>query len=436
MRCRAWTSRADAVVDVAGTPAAAPAHAPSAVFPQATGADELTASGIDGRGVGVAVVDTGITKLPDFAGRVIGGVDLSGEGNAYKDSYGHGTFVAGLVAGNGASSNGAYVGEAPNANLVAVKVAGKSGQTNASTVILGLQWILANQKAMGIKVANLSLGVKVTRSSRREPLDLAVERAWQQGLVIVTSAGNSGPSNGTVTVPGDDPLVITVGASDDQGTATTADDTMSTFSSAGPTSVDGWVKPDLVAPGRSVVSLRAPGSAIDTANPTARIGTANFVGSGTSFSAAITSGAVALVAQANPTATPDAIKGWLLGSAANGPVGNVFVDGHGQLDVATAAKGGPILRQTAPTGAIPTPGSTVSLAATWASSAWNGSAWNGSAWNGSAWNGSAWNGRAWNGSAWNGSAWNGSAWNGSAWNGSAWNGSAWNGSAWNGSAWN
>src|SRR4051794_247606 len=282
---------ADAVVDVAGTPAAAPAHAPSAVFPRATGADELTASGIDGRGVGVAVVDTGITKLPDFAGRVIGGVDLSGEGNAYKDSYGHGTFVAGLVAGNGASSNGAYAGEAPNANLVAVKVAGKSGQTNASTVILGLQWILANQKAMAIKVANLSLGVKVTRSSRREPLDLAVERAWQQGLLIVTSAGNSGPSNGTVTMPGDDPLVITVGASDDQGTATTADDTMSTFSSAGPTSVDGWVKPDLVAPGRSVVSLRAPGSAIDTANPTARIGTANFVGSGTSFSAAITSGA-------------------------------------------------------------------------------------------------------------------------------------------------
>jgi serine protease AprX len=221
---------------------------------------------------------------------------------------------------------------------------------------------------------------------------------------------------------------------------------MSAFSGVGPTSVDGWIKPDLVTAGQSVVSLRAPGSTIDTAFPSAVVGAANFVGSGTSFSAAITSGAAALVVQlgllqgrggnARSGARPDAVKAKLLGSATAGPLGNPFVDGHGQLNAFWAA----INRNVSLTQAIPTfptlAGSDVSLSTTWSGSAWNGSAWNGSAWNGSAWNGAAWTGSAWNGSAWNGSAWNGSAWNGSAWNGRAWNGSAWNGSAWNGSAWN
>jgi serine protease AprX len=245
--------------------------------------------------------------------------------------------------------------------------------------------------------------------------------------------------------------VITVGAVDDGGHTNPNTDTMTTFSSVGPTNPDGWYKPDLVSSGRSVVSLRDPGSTIDTEYPTARVGTGNFVGSGTSFSAAIVSGAAALLLAADPSYSPNVVKGTLLATTNPGPVGNPFVDGHGILDVAGAVSSAPATLIQPLFGINIAMGATVSLEwsgaasswndVNWSGSAWNGSAWNGSAWNGSAWNGSAWNGSAWNGSAWNGSAWNtadwsGSAWNGSAWNGSAWNGSAWNGSAWNGSAWN
>jgi serine protease AprX len=434
-------------VDVTGAAQAAP-HAPSAVFPDTTGATAL-AEDHDrfdgkvnrlGKGVTVAVLDTGITQLPDFKDRLVAGVDFSGEGDPFKDSFGHGTFVSGLIAGNGASSSRAYVGEAPGASLASIKVAGVSGSTDLATVIKGIQWAIDNKNALDIGVLNISMGTPPFPSSVINPLDLAVEAAWKSGIVVVTSAGNTGPINGTITSPGDDPLVITVGALDDNGTADAADDTMTDFSAVGPTAVDGWFKPDLVTAGRSVVSLRAPGSTIDKANPAARIGKTNFVGSGTSFSAAITSGAAAILRQLEPKATPDKIKGRLLAGASPGPVGSPFVDGFGSLNILKSSTIKAVLKQTAPT--VPTPlGTDVSLFVSGAGSAWNGSSWNdtswaGSAWNGSSWNGSSWNGSSWNGSSWNGSSWNGSSWNGSSWNGSSWNGSSWNGSAWNGSSWN
>jgi serine protease AprX len=425
------------VNDVAPSAPAA-ARAPAAVFPQLTGASRLVAGGITGKGVNVAVLDTGIANVPDFAGRLVGGIDLSGGGDPFSDSFGHGTFVAGLIAGNGASSAGHYLGEAPGAGLVSIKVAGATGVTDVATVIAGINWAVANQASDHISILNLSLGAVPTQSTVLNPLDRAVEVAWRSGITVVASAGNSGPFNGTVVSPGDDPLVITVGALDDKGTVAAADDTVSPFSSVGPTNPDGWFKPDLVSSGRSVVSVRAPDSTIDTNYPSARIGTGNFVGSGTSFSAAIASGAAALVAETIGSANPDSIKARLLAGTTPGPTGNPFVDGHGSLNAfwASALPRLPIsLNQVTP--ATPTAvDATVQLQNTWNGSAWNGSNWNGSAWNGGAWNGGAWNGSAWNGSAWNGSAWNGSAWNGSAWNDSAWNDSAWNGSAWNGSAWN
>ncbi|MHB8329607.1 MAG: S8 family serine peptidase, partial [Acidimicrobiales bacterium] len=418
-----------------------------------TGATQLWSQGDTGQGVNVAVVDTGIDSLPDFAGRMVGGIDLSGEGNPWQDSYGHGTFVAGLIAGNGASSDGAYTGEAPGAGLVSVKVAGANGETDLATVLAGINWVIRNKGPLHIGVMNLSFGVQPFESTVSNPLDQAVESAWKAGIVVVAAAGNAGPFNGTILSPGDDPLVITAGALDDQGTASTADDTMTTFSSVGPTTPDGWIKPDLVASGRSVVSLRAPGSTVDQQNPSARIGSANFVGSGTSFSSAITSGAAALVLQSIQGARPDDVKGRLLAGAAPGPVGNPFVDGHGSLDVPGAIALGPgnsvHLTQKPPT--QPTPSNTtVSLATNWTGSAWNGanyngsftggswngSSWNGGSWNGSSWNGSSWNGFTWGGGAWNGGSWNGSSWNGGSWNGSSWNGSSWNGSSWNGSSWN
>ena len=322
-------------------------------------------------------------------------------------------------------------------------MAGSSGQTDLATVIAGVGWTILNASNDNIRVLNMSLGYVPLLSTALDPLDQAVEKAWESGIVVVTSAGNDGPGNGSILSPGDDPLVITAGALDDQGQTNPADDVMTPFSSIGPTTPDGLFKPDLVTSGRSVVSLRAVlGSTIDAANPTARVGSSNFVGSGTSFSAAITSGAAALLLADHPSDTPSMVKAALLGTTTPGPVGNPFVDGHGDLNVAAAAAAGPMNITQSPL-LLPTlPGETVSLETTWTGSTWNGSTWNGSTWNGSTWNGSTWNGSTWtpwstwNGSTWNGSTWNGSTWNGSTWNGSTWNGSTWNGSTWNGSTWN
>jgi serine protease AprX len=442
----------DVSVSVQSTTASTGPHAPSDAFLQETGSTSLASEGDTGKGVTVAVLDTGIDNLPDFSGRLIGGVDFTSENNPYQDSYGHGTFVAGLIAGNGASSNGQYSGEAPHARLVSVKVAGADGITHLGTLISGLQWAVDNRSTYGIKVLNISLGFLPSQSTVNNPLDHAVEATWNSGIAVVASAGNAGPFNGTILSPGDDPLVITAGALDDMATTPVTDDEMNDFSSAGPTSPDGWVKPDLVTSGRSVVSLAAPGSTIYNEFPSARIGSANFVGSGTSFSAAITSGAVALVLADSPGLSPNQVKARLLGTAGPGPIGNPFVDGHGALNAYAAATAGPMDFSQSGAGVTPTSlGTTVSLTPTrpvdtwntklWSGLSWyqtpsNGWAWNGWAWNGSDWNGWAWNGRAWNGWAWNGAAWNGEDWTGRAWNGAAWTGSAWNGAAWGGRAWN
>ena len=444
----------DISVSIPSTTDSTGSHTPSDAFLPETGATQLASDGDTGQGVTVAVLDTGIDNLPDFSGRLVGGVDLTSENNPYQDSYGHGTFVAGLIAGNGTSSNGEYSGEAPSANLVSIKVAGADGTTSLGTLISGLQWAVDDQSRYGIKVLNISLGIQPSQSTVINPLDQAVEAVWNSGIAVVASAGNGGPFNGTILSPGDDPLVITAGALDDMATASTTDDEMNDFSSVGPTSPDGWVKPDLVASGRSVISLAAPGSTIFNDYPSGRVGSANFVGSGTSFSAAITSGAAALVLAANRGLTPNQIKARLLGNTSPGPVGNPFVDGHGALNAYAAATSGPMNFNQSAASLIPaSPGATVSLSPTrpvdtWNTKLWSGLAWNQSPSNGWAWNGWAWNGddwndwssRAWNNWAWNGAAWNGEdwssrAWNESGWSGSAWDGAAWNGQGWNGSAW-
>jgi serine protease AprX len=446
----------DVSVSVQSTVESTGPHTPSDEFLQQTGATQLFGDGDTGQGVTVAVIDTGIDDLPDFAGRLIGGVDLSGGNDPFQDDYGHGTFVAGLIAGDGASSGGQYEGEAPGADLVSIKVAGPNGVTDLGTLIQGLQWAVSNRLAYNIRVLNMSLGFQPFESTVVNPLDQAVQAAWDSGIAVVASAGNAGPSNGTILSPGDDPLVITVGALDDMAQPAVADDEMTNFSSAGPTSPDGWVKPDLVTSGRSVVSLAAPGSTIYDENPSARIGSGNFVGSGTSFSTAITSGAAALVLSANPALTPDELKARLLGTTSPGPIGNPFVDGHGAMNAYAAATAGQMNLSQSVAGTVLTLlGATVplspvgSFADSWNASLWSGVSWSqasaggpmgngpdGSAWNGSAWNGFAWSSRAWNDGGWASAAWDGQAWQGSAWDGSAWEGSAWNGSAWNGSAWN
>jgi serine protease AprX len=447
----------DLSVSVQSVPESTGPHTPSDAFLPQTGATQLAAAGDTGQGVTVAVLDTGIDSLPDFSGRLIGGVDLTGGNNPFQDSYGHGTFVAGLIAGDGTSSGGQYSGEAPGANLVSIKVAGTSGMTDLATLISGLEWTADHAGAYGIKVLNISFGFQSSQSTVLNPLDQAVEAVWNSGIAVVTSAGNAGPFNGTILSPGDDPLAITAGALDDMASTSASGDEMNDFSSVGPTAADGWAKPDLVTSGRSVVSLAAPGSTIYNDYPSARIGTGNFVGSGTSFSAAITSGAAALVLADNPGITPDQLKARLLGNTNPGPVGNPFVDGHGALNAYAAATAAPMDFNQSGSGLISTLlDLVVSLLPirgvnTWNAGLWSGltadqgpgtaggstgRAWNGLAWNGSDWNGWAWTGRAWNEGAWSGAAWNAGDWAGRAWNGDGWAGSAWNGAAWSGRAWN
>ena len=433
-----------------------PLHAASAVYSKAVGADRLWTEGVDGEGIAVAVVDTGVAKVADLAGRVVGGVDFSGGNDPYKDEFGHGTFVAGLIAGNGASSSGQYKGVAPKAKIVSIKIAGADGSSDVSHVLAAMQWAVSFRADYGIRVLNLSLGTDSTQSYHLSPLNAAVERAWDNGIVVTVSSSNNGPGAGTVTKPGDDPLVITVGASDDKGTPGRGDDVMAGFSGQGPTVADGLTKPDLVAPGRSVISLRAPGSAIDAAYPGSRVGSAYFKGSGTSFSTAIASGAAALLLEREPGLTPDQIKARLLGSAGTGPAGDPNVDGHGSLDAYAAAHAGTYdsanvgVPRSLGTGSINLDRGSLQvqiqlglipdllglllqpvyqvlfgtdltaqnlvfdslefLTSEWSSSRWYDSQWDSSRWYSSRWYSSRWYSSRWYSSRWYGATWYGIAW--------------------------
>jgi serine protease AprX len=266
----------------------------------------------DGDGVAVAVVDTGVSPAADLRNAVAKRVDFT-PGHDGIDRFGHGTHMAGIIAGDGSASWGKWRGVAEDADLISVKVAGPDGATDVSVVLSALQWVVANKDRLGIRVLNLAFGTDATSSYVTDPLDYAVERAWRAGILVVAAAGNRGSEAGTISKPGDDPLVLTVGAADERGTADRRDDVVAPFSSRGPTA-DGVPKPDLVAPGRSIVSVRAPGSLADLDRPEARVGTTYFKGTGTSQAAAIVSGIAALLFEADPSLTPDEAKAALLGT--------------------------------------------------------------------------------------------------------------------------
>ncbi len=317
------------------------------VYPQAVRADGAWAAGVTGRGVTVALVDTGIDQtVPDLAGRVLPVrndltgqsapcMNLSGEPGC-DDGYGHGTFVAGIIAGNGASSAGAWKGIAPEANLVSIKIAGRDGSADVSQVLAAIQWVVSFRDRYGIRVLNLSLGTDSAQSYTIDPLDYAVERAWQAGITVAVSASNRGPGPGTISKPGDDPFVITVAALDDRNTPGVGDDRLPDFSSRGPTAADGLSKPDVAAPGAHLVSLRAVGSEIDTRFPTYVDG-AYRRGSGTSMAAGVVAGAAALVAQANPGIAPDRVKYALAATARGAASDDPLAVGAGEIDAQAAA---------------------------------------------------------------------------------------------------
>lgn len=312
-------------------------------IPRLLGSDRLWQQGITGRGVTVALIDTGVHAAhPDLAGRVTHCVDFSNEAGTEAecaDTFGHGTFMAGLIAGNGASSGGAFQGTAPEANLVSVKVAGFDGATDISHVLGAIQWVVANRAKYGISVLNLSLGSDSSQTYLLSPLNYAVQRAWKSGITVVVSSGNSGPDARTVLKPADDPYVVTVGSSNDEGTWTIEDDRVPVFSSKGPTRSNGVPKPDVVAPGVHTISLRSPGSAVDQAyGSTAVVADSYFRGTGTSMSAASVTGVVAQIRQANPKLVPDQIKHRLTATARRIAVTDRYSAGAGMVDSFAAAR--------------------------------------------------------------------------------------------------
>lgn len=303
---------------LAGTGPDGAAADPPSVYRKVVRADKLATSGHTGAGVTVALLDTGISPVGDLAGRVrqvtappfglttADCVNLSGEPSC-SDGYGHGTFLAGLIAGSGDASGGLYKGVAPDAELVSIKVASSDGSADVSNVIAGIQWAVAFKNDHNIGVLNLSLGTNSTQSWKTDPLNYAVQKAWDAGIVVVVAASNRGPEPGTISKPGDDPWVITVGATDDVETAKLGDDRVPDFSGRGPTSA-GIAKPDVAAPGARLVSLIAPGSTVDVANTADPVLGAYQRGSGTSMATAVVSGAVAAIRSAKPAFNPNRVK--------------------------------------------------------------------------------------------------------------------------------
>lgn len=304
-----------------------------------------------GRGVGVAVVDTGIAgDLPDFytggQSRVIASAVTNPCAKNATDNVGHGTHVAGLIAGNSLNYpglkklTGRYMGVAPRANLVSVKVSDDDGDTTVLDVINGLQFVVDNKDALGIRVVNLSLSSTVAESYRTDPLDAAVEAAWFSGIVVVAAAGNDGDAPGAVSyAPGNDPFVITAGALDDRGSTRLDDDVLAPWSSRGMTQ-DGIQKPEVLAPGNRLVAALAPKSDFERLCRRCVVGRNYFRLSGTSMSSAVVSGVAALVIQANPGMTPNQVKGAILSTRRQVPGVGEAIDANAALDGTGSANGG------------------------------------------------------------------------------------------------
>jgi serine protease AprX len=279
--------------------------------------------GDTGKGVGVAVIDTGIAgNLPDFrtsqsdpTSRVVASAVVNPSASTANDGLGHGTHIAGLIAGNGgyldqSDANYAdYAGVAPDANLISVKAGDDHGAATVLDVIDGLQFVVDHKSDYNIRVVNLSLRSTDPQSYRDDPLDAAVESAWFNGITVVVAAGNEGTDVNAVSyAPANDPYVITVGAIDDQGTKKTDDDSVASWSSRGVTQ-DGLLKPDILAPGAHLVSTLSPGSDYASLCPQCVTDGSYFKVGGTSMAAGVVSGAIADIVQAKPTWTPDQIKG-------------------------------------------------------------------------------------------------------------------------------
>jgi len=436
-------------------------------------ADRFWNDGYTGAGVDVALIDSGVSPVDGLIvnGKVLNGPDLSFESQnsdlRYLDSFGHGTHLAGIIAGQSdgtpdrittkeAKKN--FLGVAPNARIVNVKVATRNGATDVSQVIAALDWVVQhrNDNGMNIRVVNLSFGTDSTQSYYLDPLAFAVEQAWAKGIVVVVAAGNDGNSS-ALRNPASDPFVIAVGAAVTNGTERTGDDSIPSFSNCG----TNQRHVDLVAPGKSIVSLLAPGSAAAADHPEAIVDRKYLVGSGTSQAAAVVSGAAALIIDQRPGISPDQVKALLMETASSIPGENPKCQGAGLIDL-SAAHGAstPYANQSSSykpaqgTGSLEASRGSFNLehdgavlegeqdimgsawdGASWSSLSAAGASWSGGEWNGASWSGASWSGASWSGASWSGASWSGASWSGASWSGASWSGMSWSGASWSASAW-
>ena len=452
---------------------------------QYTGAQAYWNAGFTGAGVDVAVIDTGVNPVEGLAtaGKLIYGPDLSFESQNESlrnlDTNGHGTFMAGIIAGRGSGAvTGQYAGDAtnflgvaPDARILSVKVGVADGGVDVSQVIAAVDWVVQhrNDNGMNIRVLNLSYGTDSLQPYVVDPLAFAVEQAWKAGIFVVTATGNSGYAfkTGTLTNPAFDPKIFAVGASDSMGTMAPADDTVASFSSTGSNSRT----PDVVAPGAHVVSLRVPGSYIDqNYGATGIVSSTLFRGSGTSEAAAFVSGAAALAIQQHPSITPAALKR-LFQLNTTGLAVSTLKQGSGEIDLfkmlgATVyapptqwktidwSTGLGSLELSRGTDHLTRDGVVLSgnqdifghafdsaqmamleaAGNSWSGGIWNGNNWTGNSWSGNSWSGNSWSGNSWSGT-WSGNSWSGNSWSGNSWSGNSWSGNSWSGNSWSGNSW-
>ena len=457
-----------------------------------TGAQAYWKAGYTGKGVDVAVIDTGTAPVPGLAtaGKLVNGPDLSFESQApnlrYLDTYGHGTHMAGIIAGRadtavagkypGDTAN--FLGMAPDARIISLKVADAMGAADVSQILAAIDWVVQNKTTNGlnIRVLNLSFGTNTTSPYSIDPLCHAVEAAWKKGITVVAATGNAGfymtPGGPGLTSPARDPFVLSVGATDTMKTLSVADDQVASFSSSGSGGTTGTKNPDMVAPGRSIISLGVPGSFIDQTYGAGGAVTGGYMrGSGTSQATAVVSGAAALVLSQHPTWTPIQVKALLTLTATRLKVGlqTDAAQGKGTLNLTAAL---PVTNVAAAFSAISSTGtgtleaargtshlvdngvvlngekdifgtavSTSTLASkrttgtAWTGGTWNGQVWTGSSFTASNWTATTWSGRMWSGRMWSSEVWSGRMWSGRMWSAGTWTGRMWSAGGWSGNTW-
>ena len=448
-----------------------------------TGAQALWRAGYTGSGVDVALLDSGVAPVPSLSdpAKVVVGPDLSFESQdpdlRYLDTFGHGTHMGSIIAGREtpvtsggqyAADSGDFVGMAPDARLVSVKLADHDGAVDVSQVIAGIDWVVQNRttNGMNIRVLNLSYGTQSPQSWQSDPLSWAAEVAWHKGIVVIASVGNDG-SDGGLSNPAYNPWILAVGASDTNGTDDRGDDEVAAYSAR---SGSGWRSrgPDLVAPGDKIVAAGVPGSNIYITYPEAHVGNGFLRGSGTSQATAVVSGGVALLLQQRPWMTPDQVKDLLKRSATRLPDETWASQGSGELDLAKAMATVPsgLVIPSLPWGngsgslesarngfhvtmdGIDLTGEQDIMTQAWNSSLLGALALGLTAWgadgvfNGAQWVGggfvadtTSWAGKTWSGKTWSGKTWTGKTWSGKTWTGKTWTSAVWTGKTWTTASW-